>query len=73
MTAAVVAPADGLIDSIQELDGVEFIGEPAVRISDPYSHTGQGGQVDIAPSPEMAETSRRAVVEFFRKSFGLVP
>jgi len=31
--AAVVAPADGLIDSIQELDGDEFIGEPAVRIS----------------------------------------
>lgn len=31
--AVVVAPADGLIDSIQELDGDEFIGEPAVRIS----------------------------------------
>jgi phosphatidylserine decarboxylase len=31
--AAVVAPADGLIDSIQELDGDEFICEPAVRIS----------------------------------------
>ena len=31
--AVVVAPADGLVDSIQEVDGDEFIGEPAVRIS----------------------------------------
>ncbi|MBL8848036.1 MAG: phosphatidylserine decarboxylase family protein [Planctomycetaceae bacterium] len=29
----VVAPADGLIDSIQEIDDDAFIGEPAVRIS----------------------------------------
>ncbi|MCY1074926.1 dienelactone hydrolase family protein [Archangium lansingense] len=47
--------------------------EPAVQISDPYSHTGQGGQVNIAPSPETAETSRRAMVDFFRRSFGLAP
>jgi phosphatidylserine decarboxylase len=31
--AAVVSPADGLVDSIQELEDDEFIGEPAVRIS----------------------------------------
>jgi phosphatidylserine decarboxylase len=31
--AAVVAPADGLVDSIQEVEGDDFIGEPAVRIS----------------------------------------
>ena len=31
--AAVVAPADGLIDSIRDVDDDEFIGEPAVRIS----------------------------------------
>ena len=30
---AVVAPADGLVDSIQEVDDDEFIGEPAVRIA----------------------------------------
>ncbi|WP_375771084.1 dienelactone hydrolase family protein [Archangium gephyra] len=45
--------------------------EPAIQITDPYSHTGKGGQVDIAPSPETAETSRRAMVDFFRRSFGL--
>ena len=29
----VVAPADGLIDSIQEIEGDPYVGEPAVRIS----------------------------------------
>ena len=47
--------------------------EPAIRITDPYAHTGKGGEVDIAPSPETAETSRRAVVDFFRTRFGLSP
>jgi len=47
--------------------------EPAIQVTDPYSHTGKGGQVDIAPSLETAETSRGAMVDFFRKSFGLVP
>jgi dienelactone hydrolase len=47
--------------------------EPAIRITDPYSHTGRGGEVDIAPSPETAETSRRAMVDFFRRNFGLTP
>jgi dienelactone hydrolase len=47
--------------------------EPAIQVVDPYSHTGRGGQVDIAPSPETAETSRRAMVDFFRRSFGLAP
>jgi dienelactone hydrolase len=45
--------------------------EPAIQISDLYSHKGQGGQVVIAPSPEVAEKSRRAMVDFFRRSFGL--
>ena len=45
--------------------------EPAIQVTDPYSHTGAGGQVDLAPSPETAETSRRAMVDFFRRSFGL--
>ncbi|HEX8435932.1 dienelactone hydrolase family protein [Archangium sp.] len=47
--------------------------EPAIQVTDPYSHTGQGGLVDIRPSPEVAETSRRAMVDFFRKSFGMAP
>jgi dienelactone hydrolase len=45
--------------------------EPALQVSDPYSHTGQGGTVDIVPSPETALMSRRAVVAFFEKAFGL--
>jgi dienelactone hydrolase len=47
--------------------------EPALQVTDPYSHMGQGGTVDIRPSPETAETSRRAMVDFFRKSFGMAP
>ncbi|HYO56941.1 dienelactone hydrolase family protein [Archangium sp.] len=47
--------------------------ESAVQISDPYSHKGRGGMVDIAPSPETAEKSRRAMVDFFRRTFGLAP
>ena len=42
--------------------------EPALQVSDPYSHQGQGGLVDLAPSPETAETSRRATVAFFRRT-----
>jgi dienelactone hydrolase len=45
--------------------------EPAIQVNDPYAHTGQGGPVDIVPSPETAHTSRRAAVAFFEKAFGL--
>ena len=45
--------------------------EPAMQETDPYSHLGQGGVVDIAPSPQAAETARRAEVDFFRRAFGL--
>lgn len=47
--------------------------EPAIQVTDPYSHTGKGGLVDIAPSPETARTSRRAVVDFFKKAFAPTP
>ncbi len=47
--------------------------EPAIQVTDPYSHTGKGGLVDIAPSPETARTSRRAVVDFFKKAFAPAP
>jgi dienelactone hydrolase len=45
--------------------------EPALQVNDPYSHTGQGGKVDLVPSPETAEKSRREAVDFFRKAFGM--
>jgi dienelactone hydrolase len=47
--------------------------EPAMQAQDPYSHTGQGGTVDLVPSPDTADKSRRATVDFFRKSFGMMP
>lgn len=43
--------------------------EPATQVEDPYSHTGQGGTVDLVPSPHTAEKSRRAAVHFFQKVF----
>jgi len=46
---------------------------PAVDAEDSYSHKGQGGIVHVEPSPEAAEASRRAVVAFFQKSFGMAP
>jgi dienelactone hydrolase len=47
--------------------------EPAIQVSDPYAHQGQGGLVDIAPSPESARESRRAVVEFFQRTLAPAP
>ncbi|MET0403621.1 MAG: dienelactone hydrolase family protein [Cystobacter sp.] len=47
--------------------------EPAIEVSDPFSHLGQGGQVRIAPSPETARESRRAVVDFFQRVFTRTP
>ncbi|WNG24247.1 hypothetical protein F0U62_09615 [Cystobacter fuscus] len=47
--------------------------EPAIQVSDPYAHQGQGGPVDIAPSPESARESRRAVVEFFQRTLAPAP
>ena len=42
--------------------------EPALQVTDPYAHLGQGGAVDIVPSPESARASRRAVVDFFLRA-----
>jgi len=47
--------------------------EPAIQVSDPYAHQGQGGLVDIAPSPEAARESRRAVVDFFQRTLAPAP
>ena len=47
--------------------------EPALQITDPYAHQGQGGAVDLVPSPESARESRQALVTFFQRAFELVP
>lgn len=39
---------------------------PAVTITDPFSHNGQGGEVVMAHHPEAAAAARAAVVDFFR-------
>ncbi|MBM7118758.1 dienelactone hydrolase family protein [Archangium primigenium] len=47
--------------------------QPAARITDPYSHRGEGGEVDLVPSPESALESRKALVLFFQRAFELIP
>jgi len=46
--------------------------EPAITISDPFSHQGAGGSVDFVPDPALAEQSRAATVAHFRRAFGLL-
>ena len=45
--------------------------EPAITVSDPFSHQGAGGSVDFVPDPALAEQSRAATVAYFRRVFGL--
>jgi len=45
--------------------------EPAMTITDPFSHVGKGGQVLFAPNSEAAEAARAATVGFFRGVLGL--
>lgn len=45
--------------------------EPAVTVTDPFSHKGAGGSVDFIPNPAVAETSGAATAAFFRRVFGL--
>ena len=47
--------------------------EPAMTVEDPMSHAGRGGTVAIEPSPEVAEQSRQAVLEFFQRHLGVGP
>ena len=42
--------------------------QPAITVFDPFSHLGEGGEVDIAPSPGKAFKSRRKVVAFLQQS-----
>jgi uncharacterized protein len=47
--------------------------EPAVTVSDPYAHLGQGGPVEFVPNPQAASESRAAALRFFQEAFGKVP
>ncbi len=47
--------------------------QPAETVTDPYSHLGQGGQVEFVPNPPVAAVSRAATVEFFERAFSLQP
>ena len=47
--------------------------QPAETVTDPYSHLGQGGQVEFVPNPPVAAVSRAATVQFFERVFGLQP
>lgn len=47
--------------------------EPAVTVTDPQSHLGQGGQVDFVPNPPVALQSRDNAVRFFREAFRMQP
>jgi uncharacterized protein len=45
--------------------------EPAMTVSDPYSHLGKGGEVVFAPNPRVAAEARAATTAFFKGVFGL--
>lgn len=45
--------------------------QPAITITDPYSHLGAGGKVEFVPDPPVAYRSRRATVRFFERAFGM--
>ncbi len=47
--------------------------QPAETVTDPYSHLGQGGQVEFVPNPAVAAVSRAATVRFFERVFGIQP
>ncbi len=45
--------------------------QPAMTVTDPFSHLGQGGQVPFVPDQAAAMESRSAAVRFFREAFRL--
>lgn len=45
--------------------------EPTITITDPFSHLGKGGEVQMTPNPEAAAQARAATVAFFRAQFGM--
>ncbi len=45
--------------------------EPAMTVTDPFSHKGKGGEVAFAPNPQAAAEARAATTAFFVEAFGL--
>jgi hypothetical protein len=45
--------------------------QPSLTVQDPFSHLGQGGEVNIIPNPGKANQSAKAVVNAFSSAFGL--
>ena len=47
--------------------------QPAITVTDPFSHLGKGGQVAFVPNPRKAFQARSAAVDFFQEAFGIAP
>jgi uncharacterized protein len=47
--------------------------QPAITVTDPFSHLGKGGEVEFIPNPGKAFQSRSSAVRFFQEALGLVP
>ena len=45
--------------------------QPAITITDPFSHKGMGGPVDFVPNPGAARQSRANALRFFKDAFGI--
>lgn len=45
--------------------------QPAITVTDPFSHLGKGGQVEFVPNPGKAFQSRSNAVRFFQEAFGM--
>ena len=45
--------------------------QPAITITDPFSHKGLGGEVNFVPNPGTAFRSREKALHFFKAAFGL--
>ena len=45
--------------------------QPAMTVTDPYSHLGAGGEVEFVPNPGKAFQAKSNVVRFFQEVFGM--
>lgn len=45
--------------------------QPPMTVTDPFSHLGQGGEVDFIPNPPKAKLARVRALHFFEDVFGL--
>jgi dienelactone hydrolase len=67
---AAIAPGLASIRTYADATHAFDRSEPAMTVTDPFSHLGQGGEVLFAPNPEAAAQARAATVAFFRRAFG---